>query len=116
MNPIGNNPLDPTIAAAGQNFFQQLGGFNTFYYNALDPTLAQKKNLPIPVPSSKHLPVIVGTIIMIAGIIVGIIGMGKFLQVGSALGVLGGSIVVYLVLSFFCSSIRAYIFNLKRFD
>lgn len=91
-----------------------MGGFNTFYYNALDPSLALKKNEPVAVASSKHWAVLVGNILLIAGIVVMAIGMGKFLEIGTAIGAAAGGIVVYLILAVFCSDIRKYIFNLKK--
>jgi hypothetical protein len=106
--------LDPAMAAAGENFFQQLGGFNAYYYNALDPTLALKKNVPIPVPASKHWPVLIGTIIFIVAIVVMAIGMGKFLQTTTAIGIAVGGLAIYFALTIICSAIRKYIFNLKR--
>lgn len=113
--PPGQQSLDPAIANASENFFQQLGGFNMYYYNALDPVLAQKKNEPIPQPASKHWPVLIGTILLIAGIVVMAVGKGKFLDIGTAVGVAVGGVVVYLVLTIACSAIRGYIFNLKKF-
>jgi len=43
------------------------------------------------------------------------VGMGKFLQTSSAIGVAAGGVVVYLILTIGCSAIRGYIFNLKKF-
>jgi hypothetical protein len=78
MDP--NIPMDANMAAAGENFFQSLGGWGNYYYNALDPALATKKNTPIPVSPSWHIPVLVLTILYIGGIVVAIIGMGTFLK------------------------------------
>lgn len=78
MDP--NIPMDANMSAAGENFFQSLGGWGNYYYNALDPALATKKNTPIPVAPSWHIPVLVLTIMYIAGIVVAIIGMGTFLK------------------------------------
>jgi hypothetical protein len=116
-NPLNVPPqasLDPAIAAGAENFFQQLGGFNAYYYNALDPSLAQKKNIPVQVSGSKHWPVLIGTILFIAALVVMAIGLGKFLKTSSAAGIACGGFAVYLLLSILCSSIRAFIFNLKR--
>lgn len=72
-------PINPALAAAGENFFQQLGGFNNSFYNALDPNLAQRKNTPIPIPSSSHMPILVSTLIMFAAIIMALVGLNNFL-------------------------------------
>jgi hypothetical protein len=68
----------------------------------------------VAVESSKHWPVLVGNILLIAGLVVMAIGMRKFLETGIALGVAVGGLVVYLILAVFCSAIRKYIFNLKK--
>lgn len=109
-------PINPALAAASENFFEQLGGFNNFYYNALDPNLAQRKNTPIPIQSSSHIPILMSTLIMFAAIVMALVGLNNFLKLTAAGGMIAGGVIVYIVASFCLSSIRKYVFNLKKFS
>ena len=63
-----------------------------------------------------HIPIIFVSVLMIAGIIAGIV-MVQFPQLAN-----GGIVLIvvpypiYLLTAIFCSSIRNYITNLKKFD
>jgi predicted glutamine amidotransferase len=57
---------------------QVANGFGLMFYNMNDPLIAQS-NVPIKQDASFHTATIVGTIIMIVGVIVGAIGFRNFL-------------------------------------
>jgi hypothetical protein len=90
-------------------------GFGDMFFNMNDPNVA-KTNVPVKQDSSMHTAVIVGTILFIAGIVVGAIGLNKFL-IGYQTGlVIGIPYLVYLICCICLSDIRGYITNLKKFD
>jgi len=70
----------------------------------------------MPVPPSKHILILIMTIIMIGGIVVAIIGLNKFLQLYMVAILIAAPFLLYIGITFCCSQIRGYIFNLKKFD
>ncbi len=75
--PQNQPTLDPFMAC-NQGI---ANGFGAMFYNMRDPTV-QKSNLPVKAPSSMHIPVLIFTLLFIAGIAVGVIGYRVFLQDG----------------------------------
>ena len=91
------------------------GGFGDMFYNMNDPQVA-KTNVPVKQDSSLHTMIIITTLFMIGGIVIGAIGFGSFL-VNYAVGlVIGLPYLFYLVAVICFSDIRGYITNLKKFD
>ena len=94
---------------------QGFGGFGQYYFNALDPNIA-KTNVPIKQESSMHVPIIVAKLVLIVGFGAGIgimIVKPELLAYGGA--AIGAGYIIYVVCAFTCSTIRAYITNLKKF-
>ncbi len=52
--------------------------------------------------------------VLIAGMVVGAIGFKSFLTLGSSIGVIAGSYVMYLLFGICCSDLREYLNNMKR--
>mgnify|MGYP000202124024 CR=1 FL=1 len=94
---------------------QLANGFGAMFFNMNDPTVAQT-NVPVKQDSSMHTATIIGTIIMIAGIVVGAVGFGKFLVAYSTGLVIGIPYLCYLIAAICISDIRGYITNLKKFE
>lgn len=90
-------------------------GFGDMFFNMNDPMVA-KTNVPIKQDSSMHTAVVIGTLLFIAGIIVGAIGFGNFLVDYSTALVICIPYLVYLICAVCLSDIRGYITNLKKFD
>jgi hypothetical protein len=57
---------------------QVANGFGIMFYNMNDPLIA-KSNVPVKQDASTHTATIVGTIIMIVGVVVGAVGFRRFL-------------------------------------
>lgn len=85
------------------------------FFNVRDPNFNQA-NVPIKQSPSMHLPVVIFNIIFIGCLIVGIIGLNKFLGVGGTAGMIAGSYALYLIIGCCCSDLREYLSNMKRFD
>jgi hypothetical protein len=92
-----------------------VAGFGQFFFNALDPNIA-KTNVPTKKESSKHVPIIITTVLYIAGIIVGIILLPKPETNSAGIAIIAVPYAIYLIVSICCSDIRGYITNLKKFD
>lgn len=105
MNFAPNPQVDGVIAA----------GFGDMFFNMNDPNIA-KTNVPLKQDSSMHTAVIVGSVLFLAGIVVGGVGHNKFLfgyQTGLVIGL---PYLAYLICAICLSDIRGYITNLKKFD
>ena len=85
------------------------------YYNMYDTNL-QKDNVPHKQDSSMHINCIVGSIILFAGVIVGGVGVGNFLEAVAVGIIIGICYLIYIIAVICCSSIRGYITNLQKFD
>lgn len=93
---------------------QQMG-FGQMFFNMNDPNIA-KTNVPIKQDASSHIQIIIVTVIMIVGVVVGAVGFRVFLpDYGSGI-LIGVSYLIYILVVIFGSDIRGYITNLKRFD
>lgn len=104
-NPVQNQQVDQVLA----------GGFGDMFFNMNDPRVAQT-NVPVKQDSSMHTGTIFGTILMVAGVVVGAIGFRKFLVEYATGLVIGLPYLVYLLIVIFASDIRGYITNLKKFE
>ncbi len=93
------------------------GGFGDMFFNMNDPNIA-KTNVPIKLDSSNHTSTIVGTILLIGGIVAGAIGFNSFLLPNQYVtGIIIGVVyLIYLICCICISDIRGYITNLKKFD
>lgn len=118
-NQLPNQPVQPPMfnqnQAQAQIDVAIANNFGDMFFNMNDPQIA-KTNVPIKQDSSMHTAVVIGTILYIAGIVVGAIGFGKFLVAYSTALVIVLPYICYLVCAIVMSDIRAYITNLKRFD
>lgn len=95
---------------------QVANGFGLMFYNMNDPLIA-KSNIPVKQDASFHTATIVGSVIMIAGVIVGAVGFRKFLVEDYTVGlVIGLPYLFYLIAVIAMSDIRGYITNLKKFE
>ena len=75
-----------------------------------------KKNDPVKLDSSKHVAVVVVSILLLAAIIVCAIGFNNFLSALAFGLILGLTYLLYIIIAICCSDTRGYITNLKRFD
>lgn len=92
------------------------GGFGDMFFNMNDPEIA-KTNVPIKQDNSMHTAVIVGTVLLIAGVAVGGSGMNKYIPQAYIAGIIiGVAYLIYIGTCTCCSDIRGYITNLKKFD
>ena len=62
------------------------------------------------------MPILASTLIMFAAIIMALVGLNNFLELTAAGGMIAGGVVVYMASSFCLSTIRKYVFNLKKFS
>jgi hypothetical protein len=108
-------PAPPVNAYANQQITQGIANaFGPFFFNMHDPNIA-KTNIPMKQSASMHIPVIVVTLLLIAGIIIGIILFGKYhIPSGGAILIVG-SYLIYLAVTICMSDIRGYITNLRQF-
>jgi hypothetical protein len=107
---ISYNPN--TFAACNQGI---ANGFGAMFFNVRDPSFTQQ-NIPVKQNSSLHLPVVIFNVIFMACLIVGLIGLGAFLDIGAMIGMIVGSYLVYLIIGCCCSDIKDYVQNTKKFD
>ena len=75
-----------------------VAGFGQFFFNAHDPDIA-KTNVPTKKVTSKHVSIIVVTVLYIAGIIMGIILLPKYATKNAGIAVLVVPYVLYLIVS-----------------
>lgn len=90
-------------------------GFGAMFFNLRDPNFKQT-NQPIKKNSSMHIVILISTIIYVACLIVGVVGLDTFLPLGATIGMIVGPYCLYLLLSICCSELREYLSNMKKFD
>lgn len=83
------------------------------FFNIRDPTF-QQTNTPVKKDSSLHIPLIIGTILLIILIGVGIGGLNNYFKFHVTIIFVGGGYLAYLLLSLYCGDLRQYISNMKR--
>lgn len=85
------------------------------FFNIRDPSFTQT-NHPLRQDASKHIPLVAGTVILIAGIVVGAAGVRSFLTVPGSIVLIIISYIIYLACGCAFSELREYISNLKHLD
>ena len=85
------------------------------FFNVRDPSFTQT-NHPFRQDASRHIPLLAGTVILIAGIAVGAAGVRSFLTVPGSVILIIISYIIYLACGCAFSELREYLSNMKHLD
>lgn len=96
------NSLQPEAVATLNNAIAQ--GFGPMFFNIRDP-LFGKSNTPVKLKPSFHVPIIIGTLLMLIGLGIAVVGWKTFMPTNGSIYLIVGSYVVYLCASCFCGEI-----------
>ena len=108
----GMQPALANFAACNEGI---ANGFGAMFFNIRDPAFTQT-NHPAKRDASKHIPLAAGTVILIAGVAVGVAGVHSFLTVAGSVILIVISYIIYLACGCAFSELREYISNLKHLD
>ena len=75
-----------------------------------------KNNQPIKLNSSKHIKVVIASLVLWTCVGVGVGGLNSFMTPGATGVIIGISYLIYIIASCCFSDIKNYISNTKKFD